>query len=343
MTYSYFPIVRLMRGERTALTHLSVQGKADVKPIFVIGHDKYRAKAATSSQPAIAAANVIASQLQAAWGVNEFYLNASLIPDGQHAHPLADVALACRQIGLAMIPVLPFAATNAYAQACLAAAQTDRRGIMLSVDVPTFASAAQWIGNFNHPIAATDLLLDLGDNIGNFSALGPPAVQMLHQLHGAGSWRAVAIAGTSIPENFSGYGAGIHLLPRAELGFWHNAIQSGLPYRLDFSDYTTVSTAPAPPGISWGFPINAKYTLPSDFLVCRGVGTTGPGAVDMDVQLLAHAQAIRSYPGRTALAHCWADSRIDQIAAGTTGTGNLENWVALAVNRHIEITRHVIP
>jgi hypothetical protein len=65
--------------------------------------------------------------------------------------------------------------------------------------------------------------------------------------------------------------------------------------------------------------------------------------VDMDVQLLGHARTIRGYAGRGALTHCWGDEKIDRIAARTDGPGNLETWVQIGVNRHIELVRSRLP
>jgi hypothetical protein len=37
---------------------------------------------------------------------------------------------------------------------------------------------------------------------------------------------------------------------------------------------------------------------------------------------------------------CWADTYIDDCAAGTASTGNASTWVQVAVNRHLErVTR----
>ena len=99
---------------------------------------------------------------------------------------------------------------------------------------------------------------------------------------------------------------------------------------------------PPPAGIKWGFPINVRYTLPQDFLICRGVSTTGYGGVDMDKQLVGHAKDIVSYSGRHRIS-CWGDGEIDNIASGKTSQGNLETWVQISVNRHIELTRQQIP
>lgn len=75
----------------------------------------------------------------------------------------------------------------------------------------------------------------------------------------------------------------------------------------------------------------------------QGVGTTGYYGVDMDQQLLGHAQNIVNFANRGPLAHCWGDAEVDAIAAGSKPPSNLERWVQIGVNRHIELIRANLP
>lgn len=343
MIHRYLPIVRYKSGERTAIANLSPQGRVGVVPVVVLAPEQFVAKKVTKKLAAIPAPSVVAKEIGAMLGNSPFYLDASRLADNGAAHPIGNVAAACRALGLNLIPTIPFASTQAYSNECFAVANADGRGILLSMDVPSFMNAANWVQNYPFAVANTDIMLDLGDSVAGFAGLGNLAVQAFQQLHNATSWRSVILAGTSVPANFAGYPAGQHLLPRTELQLWQNVNAAALAYRLDFADYATVSTAPPPSGISWGFPINAKYSLPNDFLVCRGVATKGPNGIDMGVQLRGHAATIVNYPSRNRLAHCWADAQIDQIASGSISPANLEHWVGLAVNRHIELTRSIIP
>jgi hypothetical protein len=193
------------------------------------------------------------------------------------------------------------------------------------------------------PLSGVDLIADFSNHVGTVSALGAALDHAFVHFHSGASWRSVTVAGTSMPDNFSGFTAGTHSIQRREFALWQHLSSPGLPYDLDYGDYATVPVNAPPPGIKWGFPINVRYTRVADFLICRGVATTGYGAVDMDVQLLGHAQTIVAAPNRARLAHCWADNQIDQIAAGTAGPGNLESWVRLSVNRHIERVRASLP
>jgi hypothetical protein len=218
----------------------------------------------------------------------------------------------------------------------------DKRGVGLLIDLAEMAAAAHWVAAWPFPPHETDLVIDLENTVGVVHSMGAAIVPVFRSLHGGTTWRTVTLCGTSIPDNFSGYAAGLHTIDRAELDLWQTLTSAGLPYRLNFGDYATVPLNPPPPGIKWGYPINVKYTLDTEFLVCRGVSTTGLGGVEMDVQLVGHARHIVGYPTRNRIT-CWADDRIDQIAASGSGAGNLEHWVQIGVNRHLELTRQNLP
>lgn len=341
----YVPILRWKRGERVGVQHLSAAGRQDVYPYFVLGRDRYVGRAATKNRAVITPANVFASEISAIWGTAPFYLDAAGVPaNSAGRHPLNDVGARARARGLGLIPATGLDVPRPYWAAVRSLVQADQRGLALKVDLNEFATTANWIAAWPYQPSETDLIVDFADNVANITALGTTINQVFMGLHAGRRWRSVTMSGTSMPENFAGYVAGQHLIPRAELALWRRlSTLRRLPYRLDFGDYATVPVIPPPIGIRWGFPINVRYTLPQEFLISRGVQTTGPGAVDMGVQLIGHAQAIVAHAGRTPLANCWGDTTIDSIAAQTAGPQGLENWVRIGVNRHIEITRDRLP
>jgi len=340
----YVPVVRWKRGERVGLANVAAATKARCTPLIVIAPEQFVGKKATRASPvAVPAAMALAQNIVQDWGLNPFFLDASGVPDSpQGSHALVAIAAACRALGVHLIPVTHAAATPQYRHAIAAVVQSDSRGAGLRVDLQAMATARQWISNWTLPLSATDLLVDFRDNVATVAALGASLDHAFQNLHGAGQWRTVTSIGTSIPDNFSGYLAGLHTIRRVEWHLWQHLSTIGLPYALDFGDYTTVAIAPPPPGIAWGYPINVKYTLNGDFLACRGVGTTGLGGVDMDQQLIAHAQSIRAYPTRNPI-NCWGDARVDAIAVQTEPPSGLENWVRIGLNRHIELTRTNLP
>lgn len=343
MAYLYVPTLRWKKGERDAIRALSAGARGNVQPIFCLAPDQFVGKKATKAMPAIAAPTAFAASVAASWGLAPFALDASELSAGSAGHPLIAIAAAARASGIKLIPARRLLSTSAYEAAVSAVASVDQRGVVLRATMAEVASAATWLSTWPFPLAETDLVIDLGSDVGTIAAMGAAIDPVFQGLHSASAWRSISLVGCSMPENFTGVASGVFALPRIELNLWQRLISIGLPYQLNFGDYATISTAPPPSGIKWGYPIGVKYTLPADFLICRGVRTTGKGAQDMDVQLRQHATSIVAYTPRHRLSHCWGDDRIDQIAAGTTSPGSLATWVAISVNRHLERTRQDLP
>jgi Beta protein len=343
MIYRYMPLLRWKRGERTGLKHVSPPGATDTVPLFIIGSHQIKGKVATKSKTAQTAADVFARELFDAWGARPFGLDASALAAVPGVpHPLLAIAASCRALGASLIPATSLTAPPGYQAAVTALNNSDQRGVILRVDLQELNSAASWAPNWIVPVSQTDLVADFADIVGTVANMTAAVIHSFQHLHHANQWRTVTTAGTSMPENFGGFLAGLHTIPRDEVRLWTDLSNAGLPYRIDFGDYATPPIAEPPPAIAWGYPINVRYTLPQYFLICRGVKTTGFGGVDMDTQLIGHARSIVAYPQRHRI-NCWADDLIDKIAATGQGQGNLETWVHIGINRHVELVRSLLP
>jgi hypothetical protein len=342
MPVRYVPILRWKRGERVGLHHLTPHGRQRATPLFLLGADQYKIRPATKSRAAVPAANVFAHEVQTAWGPSPFMLDAAAVPVTGAQHPLQQIAATCAGAGLHIIPATYLGAPLLYQAAVGFAAQLGN-GVCLRIDLQEATSIANWIGQWQHPVNATDLVIDFGSEVGTVANLGNALDHAFQHLHSGPAWRSITMAGTSMPENFTGYMAGLHIIPRREWTLWQHLNGIGLPYQLGYGDFTATSPGAPPPGIAWGYPINVKYTLPDSFLVCRGVGTTGPQGVDPATQLAGHAFSIMNYPNRHPLVNIWADPTIDLIAMGGASPQGLEHWVQLSVNRHIELVATILP
>lgn len=324
---------------RTFPLQVSKQG---VLPIFCLEGEQYRPKKETRHRTAVSPAQVVADDLATYWGSSPFGLDASAIHAHPSAAPLLDIAAHARQAGISLIPATRLSAHPTYQTAVAQVHRVDGRGAVLRVDLQGMTSAANWVSNWPIPLEETDLVVDCANNNDSVLALGQPLAHAFAALYSATRWRSVTAMGSAMPDNFGGYQAGLYTIPRTELQIWAMLTQASLSYRLDFGDYATIPVNAATGEIAWGFPINVRYTLPNDFMICRGVPTTGYNAQDMDQQLLRHASAIQGHPMRHRL-NCWADDKIDNIAAALESPGNLETWVQIGVNRHITLTRHILP
>jgi len=340
----YVPILRWKRGERVALKHLTPQARTRTTPLFLLGSEQFKVKAASKSHAAVPAPQVFVHDVLSDWGTGTFYLDASSLPtQGTQPHPIAAIAAAARAQSARMIPVIHLGASHGYLNAVTAIKSIDNRGVCLRIDMQELFSVAHWLPQWPFPIGETDLIVDFGENVASAAAVGTALDGAFRALGTGGHWRSTTIAGTSMPPNFTGYTAGQHHIVRVEVQLWSRLSALPLPYQLDYGDFASVTTGVTPANIAWGYPINVKYTLPTHFLIFRGVRTTGPSGVDMDVQLRAHAKGIAGCSPRHAIAGSWSDQTIDQIAVGKADPKGLEHWVQLSVNRHIELMHAVLP
>lgn len=340
----YIPILRWKRGERVGLQNLSPPAKTRVAPLFLLGSEQFKVKPATQSQAAMPASSAFAQEVLLSWGTSPFYLDcSSLLAGPGQSHPLIAIGASARSSGLTMVPVANLGVTPQYMAAVQAVDTIDNRGVCLRVDMQEAFSVSAWLHQWPFQTGRTDLVIDFGENVATAAALGALLDTMFLGINAHGVWRSVTLAGTSMPQNFTGFTAGQHLIPRIEAQLWNRMTALPLSYQLDFGDFTSVTTGVTPTNIAWGYPINAKYTLPNEFLILRGVKTTGPSGVDMDVQLIGHAGAVRAYSPRHRIPNAWSDDTIDQIATGAAQPKGLEHWVQLGVNRHIELMHAILP
>jgi hypothetical protein len=341
VVYRYTPILRWKRGEKAALKSVAAPLAANISPLIIVTDETFKDQPEKIDQEAVPASFLFADEIHKNWGARAFYLDASGVkPKGVHS--LIKTAELCRDLGANLTPATSLGAPAPYEAAVMQVAQADKRGVALRVTLREFSSAENWVPSWPHSLKETDLIVDLGEKVTTIVDLGSTLDATFRALHKGKDWRSVTVAGTSMPENFGGMKPGLQTIERTELALWHQLLQSSLPYRIDYGDYATVPIIPAPSAIAWGYPINVRYTLPTKFLICRGVPPTGENGVDLDEQLVGHATSIKKYRQRDRI-DCWSDKIIDKIADEEEPPGNLEKWVRIAVNRHLELVRSKMP
>jgi hypothetical protein len=347
----YVPILRWKQGERTALQNISAAGRAQVCPLIILNPGQYgdtKPPRAPPKRPPktapLSASDAFAKHMQQAWGADAIMLDASNLLGTLAHHHLDDIAASARAIGLTIIPATLIDAPPEYQAAVARMAAADQRGVALRLMfLRQMTSASSWAPTWPFALADTDLIIDLAGSVANVASLGVPLAQAFAGLHQANAWRSVTLAGGCIPPMLTNWNPRT-IWPREELALWRMLNGQGLPYQLDFGDYTSVSPDLSDDPIGGPTPINGKYSLIDDFLIFHGVKTTGPSGIDQDVQLRDYARQIVAHTGRTPLAHCWGDGRFDGIAASATSNASSPGgWVGFNVNRHIEITRHTLP
>lgn len=350
----YVPLLRWKRGEQIALSALTNSARENISPLILLANEQFKQRKATAKIEARTAAKAFCDEVSSAWGADEIKLYAGeLNPVGEgDPSPLVAIGEEAAKAGLAIVPVVRFSDPEDYQTAAAEMARSMIGAIGLRITLAEMGDAADWIDLVSPE--STDLIVDLGDKIDAAAALGTLLADAFARLRDGPSWRSVTIAGSSIPDDFSGVAAGAHRIQRKELAVWRALRERALPYNLFFGDYATVSPNARAPGVRWGYPINVKYTLKNEFHICRGIRTIGfppkkdgtPArdvpTKDMGSQLIGHAKTIVALRDRDALPDCWGDAQIDAIARGDIGPGGLAEWVQYSVNRHIELTSTLV-
>lgn len=347
---TYTPLLRWKRGEQVALASLNDSTKANMTPLIMLANEQFKHRKATVKTEAKTAAKAFCDEVKSVWGDSEFKLySGDLEPPGEDdPNPLVAIGAEALEAGLSLVPVVRLDDSDDYKIAAAEVANAGSGAIGLRVTLGEMGDAQEWIDTVTPE--NTDLVVDFAHNIGVATTLGGVLADAFARLASGVAWRSVTLAGSSIPDDFTGIAAGPHRIPRQELSVWSALRKRDLPYPLFFGDYATISPNARAPGVRWGYPINVKYTLKDDFFICRGIRTLGlppkndgtPAkkvpTMDMGPQLIGHAKLIVDLPDRNALAHCWGDAQIDKIASGELGPGGLAEWVQYSVNRHIELT-----
>ncbi|MCK6442294.1 beta family protein [Elstera cyanobacteriorum] len=338
----YHPMLRWKRGERIGLRNLHPQYKLNVTPVFLLSDGQYKPKQSTSTSPQLTEAQNFVEGITSDWGFTPIYVDASLLSIVNQQHEIVYIVLEAANRNITAIPTTNLYANYIYQNSIVSIHSSTNTDIALRISLQDLFNAQAWLNQWPIPKNKTDLIIDLGNSIAEGFQYYGQILATIQYIQTGTPWKSITLTGTSIPDNFGNYAQNQnHLIHRGEIDLW-NSLQTNLNTRLDFGDYATVPLNAPGSGIAWGFPINAKYTLPADFLICRGVTTTRQGAIDMDVQLRGHASSIKQYQFRNRL-NCWADDMIDNIANGIESPGNLETWVQIGVCRHIAITRHSLP
>lgn len=347
---TYMPLLRWKRGEQVALAALNDSTKANMTPLIMLANEQYKHRKGTTKTEAKTAAKAFCDEVKSVWGDSELKLYAGdlVAPGEDDPNPLVAIGEQALEAGLSLVPVVRLDDADDYKIAAVDIANAGSGAIALRLTLGEMSDAHEWVDTVTPE--NTDLIIDFGGEIGVATKLGGVLADAFARLHSGPSWRSVTIAGSSIPDDFTGVAAGSHRIPRQELAVWSALRKRSLPYTLFFGDYATISPNARAPGVRWGYPINVKYTLKDDFFICRGIRTLGlppkkdgtPAkkvpTMDMGPQLIGHAKRIVDLPDRDALPNCWGDAQIDKIASGDLGPSGLAEWVQYSVNRHIELT-----
>ncbi|MGU3384387.1 beta family protein [Methylobacterium sp. D53M] len=331
--YQYVPSLRAKSGEVEALRNLDPGVKPRIFPLFQI-------MSSTSA--------TFATDLAAAWPGLPVALDgaARSAADGSSQA----FATLLQSIGLAGVPVLPVldvGATGPYHTGVGAVLNRYAPGLVLRSSLANLPNAAAWLTQQGGSIADTDLLID-ANHVSDFDPplIAQVAITALQPLIAQpAGWRSMTLVSSSAPQDVGGLVPGPNLVPRRCWQLWQ-AVAPVIP-NLHFGDHgiSHRSLFEPPPAAMARATVSPRYALPAEWIIRRGVATNGPNGQPMTAQYHGHAQGFAGHPGFGQVPGCWADARIQQIAAmaGVGRSGNRETWVGLGFNRHASVTCHHLP
>lgn len=212
-------------------------------------------------------------------------------------------------------------------------------GLVVKAKLNQLHFVRAWVGTQNWRLNEVDLVITLGE-IAQFDpdTLAPAVVATVRaQIGNPPPWRSITLSSSAAPKDHGGLPTGRTDVPRLEWRVWRDVVAAGLPYQIDYADYSTIGPdLTDPPGyVMTRATVSARYTIDDFWIVLKGNPTTGRRGQAMGAQYRAHARTLVADPNFDQLVNCWADDRIQQIAAGTTSPGGRPQWASYAANRHL--------
>jgi Beta protein len=347
----YVPILKGKEGEYGALDELSTASKDAIAPVIEVPsvpYDYANERPAKTLSDHVAP---IAERLNKSWAGRELYLDmpwfsgGELLSNGLPA--VAHLLHECWQRSVRAVPVLRTTSSKDYASALqrhLTGGGRNRVCVRLAIsdfddegEVAPRDAVAGLLDAVGASVAASDLILDLGDmgmDVGRATLL---ARSVLSQLPSPGEWTNVVLAGASFPENLSDVDAATTTrLPRVEWQTWERLRRrpTGERRRLLFGDYGISHPTPAElDPRTMRMSASIRYTTDDSWLVLKGRNVRQFG-FDQYFALAKELVALPDYSGEN---FSWGDRFVALCARGAAGPGNATTWRKVGTNHHLTL------
>ena len=339
----YVPVLKVKRGEKRALEHISSDLRAHTTPLLeIVEWRRSREKPSLSSHLDTAFKD-LAKSLQF---YSRCFLDArELAPEGQTA--AEEVFTKAVRDGIRFIPVtgisrrpdVSAALSNRARGLAIRLTRTDFEAGDLSSNLSTFMA--------RHDIALeeTDLILDLGpvedmvpEGVARF------AIQFLGDVPYLDGWRTLTVSASAFPRSMGVVGRHSHTeVPRAEWLGWRHLLNDGQLGRIPtYSDCAIQH----PIGVEGFDPVRmqvsatVRYALRDDWLLIKGESTRRRLPSLQFPRLarqLVYGHLRDHFRGR---AHCEGCASIKAAADDQPKLGSPEVWRRIGTIHHIsEVTR----
>lgn len=332
MSLVYRPLLKTKTGEAQALKELSLAARARIQPIFHV----------TST-----VAPSFSNSLAAAWtglpmGLDGLYNFGETGSMAQTTNLFSALATE----GVAVLPCIEVGSPNGFVQGVQALLQSHGSRLIVKTTLVDLSRAEAWVRAQGWRPADVDLIVIAGAvadiGLGMLEALVFQSLSDHIVLPSI--WNSITLAASAAPRDMGTMTRGRNLVPRLDWQLWQR-VSAQFQNQLDYGDYATVHPdLTEPPGYVMGSAtVSVKYSVDNDWIVLKGYQISGAKGVAMATQYRSHASALVAEPQFNNVADCWADNKIQEIAAGGTTSGNRGTWVKIAVNRHMSLTADLLP
>ncbi|RWP31940.1 MAG: hypothetical protein EOR03_21670 [Mesorhizobium sp.] len=334
MPYRYMPVVRTKAGEADALGNLSPAARARVFPLIRLG----------GTVPATFLPKMIASAA-----------GFPIALDGIHNFTVTGSAAAYNALfnglgagGVPVIPTLSLRAQPAYNTAAAALVGTYGPGFVLHVALADLPHLAPWVASVPawNP-NQIDILIDVA-GVAEHAPI-PYANYVAHTINASLAanhpWRSVTLHSWSAPKDHGPLNPGRNDVPRLDWQIWR-LVRGLAPFQIDYSDSGHVhpSLDEVPGYAMANATVSVRYAIDDQWIIHKGVKTSGANGIDMGTQYRGHAQTLMADAAFGGLAAAsWGDGRIQHYATTPGGAGGRGQWAALLLNRHISHVADRLP
>jgi hypothetical protein len=317
----YVPILKSKQGERWALSQLSPNRKAKLRPVLELHQPKAKMLGDHVES--------LCESLQAAWGVDRRFYVDTIWLNGNAGSPavIENVFQAMEEYELKAIPVVRPSYDDSSLEQLRAIISENERGCLLRVTPQTLNTPAiidNVVAALDLPRNRIDLLLDYRQS----AMLLPNHAPLVPHLP---DWRVFIAASGVFPISLANLPLHEwHEIPRHDFTSWQTGVQAHLERNPIFSDY-----AMRPPGApaEFGSPsVNLRYALDDHWRVQMG-GKHKEGAAP---EIHDMCQELRDSEEFSGTDFSSGDEEIDRIADADDETGGPTQWLQWCVSHHIE-------
>lgn len=341
----YMPVLRWKRGEQFALLNLKDSTKALVDPLLVTESIDYDPpEGATHDAMFDQQVSNIAASIARFWpnwpaSLDLFRTDENALYNGSQNFVEALFGM-LRSEGTHIRPALSLNSGVPYRQAVRNIHAIDHRGATLRLGAFEISTASvgyidALLADINCAPSDVDLVIDCSTNVLPTEVIARIIDAAIDDVPHLSDWRSLTVTAGSFPESLSSYAVGTQVIPRNCFTLWQ-AIRARSPRRLpNLGDYAVIHPQPIEVEGFMNPSASIKYTIDMGWLLLRGQGTRTPGTGGFS-QFVAHAKNLIASHYYCGPAFSWGDETINEIASRNIGPGNLETWVRIGVNHHIE-------